>query len=294
MNCQDFKDIVYDLADDQSSSERLAGAVRRSALAHALACGHCAARLSQARLLFDGLIGVAEQTEREMAPARLKRSLLSAFEQHHLELHRAASIALAAQTLPTARRRFDWRPRWDWATGATVAAILVVVALVVGGLISRSSNKVNQLKEEQATFHPTPTPPLRPDLPSSPLPQPSTTTLPAIIDVQPSTVQRVVAGTEKTHPSVRRLHSAEPITRAGNRTDDLDVATEYIPLTYTSAATAPQGGMVVRVEVPRSALLAMGLPINVERAKENVKADVLMGSDGVALAIRLVNEGRPR
>lgn len=68
--------------------------------------------------------------------------------------------------------------------------------------------------------------------------------------------------------------------------------TGFMPLTYT--ATAPQDGMVVRVAVPRATLLAMGLPVNGERTEENVKADVLMGMDGVALAIRLVNEGGVR
>jgi hypothetical protein len=45
---------------------------------------------------------------------------------------------------------------------------------------------------------------------------------------------------------------------------------------------------VVRVELPRSALQSFGLPVNAERAGERVKADVLLGHDGVARAIRFV------
>jgi hypothetical protein len=38
----------------------------------------------------------------------------------------------------------------------------------------------------------------------------------------------------------------------------------------------------------RAALASFGLPVNAERADERVKADVLMGHDGLARAIRFV------
>jgi hypothetical protein len=48
---------------------------------------------------------------------------------------------------------------------------------------------------------------------------------------------------------------------------------------------------VVRVEVPGSAMIAMGLPVSEDRASETVLADVALGPDGMARAVRLVNEG---
>jgi hypothetical protein len=48
-------------------------------------------------------------------------------------------------------------------------------------------------------------------------------------------------------------------------------------------------GLVVRVELPRSALVSFGLPMNMERADERIKADVLLGNDGLARAIRFVH-----
>jgi hypothetical protein len=42
------------------------------------------------------------------------------------------------------------------------------------------------------------------------------------------------------------------------------------------------------MNVPRSALIAMGFPMNVDRAGELVKADVFVGDDGLARAIRFV------
>jgi hypothetical protein len=44
----------------------------------------------------------------------------------------------------------------------------------------------------------------------------------------------------------------------------------------------------VRVEVPRATLLSLGLPLNLERGDSHVKADLLVGDDGMTRAIRLV------
>jgi hypothetical protein len=64
--------------------------------------------------------------------------------------------------------------------------------------------------------------------------------------------------------------------------------TEFIPLTYLAEETAIQSGTVIRVEMARSTLLAMGLPVSVDRAGETIKADVVVGDDGLARAIRLI------
>lgn len=47
---------------------------------------------------------------------------------------------------------------------------------------------------------------------------------------------------------------------------------------------------VIRMEVPRTAMLAVGLPVNLERASEMIEADVMVGSDGLARAVRFVEE----
>jgi len=67
-----------------------------------------------------------------------------------------------------------------------------------------------------------------------------------------------------------------------------EVATDFMPLGYMSAASFQDGGQVVRVELPRSALAQFGIPVNIERYNERVKADVLFGTDGLAHAIRFV------
>jgi hypothetical protein len=67
-----------------------------------------------------------------------------------------------------------------------------------------------------------------------------------------------------------------------------EIATDFIPLRYMNVANLQEGGQIVRVEVPRSALANFGLPVNMDRYNERVKADVLYGVDGLAHAIRFV------
>ena len=40
--------------------------------------------------------------------------------------------------------------------------------------------------------------------------------------------------------------------------------------------------------MPRFALARFGMPMNMDRADETIKADVLLGADGLARAIRFV------
>lgn len=49
-----------------------------------------------------------------------------------------------------------------------------------------------------------------------------------------------------------------------------------------------RGGRIVRVDIPRSTLFAMGVDIPLENEAETVKADLLIGSDGVTRGIRVV------
>jgi hypothetical protein len=65
-------------------------------------------------------------------------------------------------------------------------------------------------------------------------------------------------------------------------------STDFVPLGPAGVSAPLDSGQMVRVEVPRAALAALGLPVNVARANETVKADVLLAHDGTARAIRLV------
>jgi hypothetical protein len=69
---------------------------------------------------------------------------------------------------------------------------------------------------------------------------------------------------------------------------DSEYATDFFPLSYGGDQKTIERGEVIRVQMPRSALIRLGLPVNVERADTPVKADLLVGEDGLARAIRFV------
>jgi hypothetical protein len=46
---------------------------------------------------------------------------------------------------------------------------------------------------------------------------------------------------------------------------------------------------LVRVELPRSSMIALGFAVSEESASESVEADVMLGADGVARAVRFLN-----
>ena len=66
---------------------------------------------------------------------------------------------------------------------------------------------------------------------------------------------------------------------------------EFYPITYTGDLNETvRGGRVVRVEMSRASLFAMGINIPLENGAEVVKADLLVGPDGVARAVRLAKD----
>jgi hypothetical protein len=95
--------------------------------------------------------------------------------------------------------------------------------------------------------------------------------------------------------SNRANSRSEGQTSAANRETTIaanyggnEVATDFLPVGYASPMNLQDGGQVMRVELPRSALAGFGLPVNMDRVNERVKADVLVGPDGQARAIRFV------
>jgi hypothetical protein len=64
----------------------------------------------------------------------------------------------------------------------------------------------------------------------------------------------------------------------------------FIPLPNSTGVAADEDDTnLVRVEVPRSAMIALGLDVSADRAEELVEADVLLGSNGIARAVRFLD-----
>jgi len=55
---------------------------------------------------------------------------------------------------------------------------------------------------------------------------------------------------------------------------ETEVTTQFIALSYVAPANLQDGGQIVRVELPRSAMASFGLPVNMDRFGERVKANL--------------------
>ena len=152
----------------------------------------------------------------------------------------------------------------QWILTPAAVLLLVAVALLLWlPKQSRESSKIAQPVIPQTV----PSRPLDPD--------------PRALPASPEKVLGAVTLTSNQQRRIYRRHQS-----LDNHTDE--IATDFLPLTFTADSTAPESGHLVRVTIPRSALLAMGLPMNAERAGELVRADVFIGDDGLARAIRFI------
>lgn len=69
---------------------------------------------------------------------------------------------------------------------------------------------------------------------------------------------------------------------------DEEADASFYPLPEAEALPALENALVIRVQLPVSSLQLMGVPISNERADASVDADLLLGQDGLARAVRLV------
>jgi hypothetical protein len=162
---------------------------------------------------------------------------------------------------------------------AAAAAILVAVGLIVYRALDNASPEKSG--NDQALATPTPAP------------------APVERKINEPVVERKLAGAKSAKPGANRSKkvSSRPRPRAPRFLirDEItlyvrasEVTSDFFPLTYEEEPAPMESGQLIRVQMPRSALVSFGLPVNVERADEPVKADLLVGEDGLARAIRFV------
>jgi hypothetical protein len=72
--------------------------------------------------------------------------------------------------------------------------------------------------------------------------------------------------------------------------DDSENASAYVPLPYADDPSGLEGGAVVRVVLPRAALVSYGLPADAMGVGDQVTADMVVSEDGTPQAIRLLSQ----
>lgn len=280
MNCQNFETIVNDLARERI----IEPAVRAQALAHHEECEACAQRLEDERALSLGLQALAAEMRSIAASDRVEEQLLVAF--------RSQGVVPAR---PNTTRHWHY-----WAAAA--AAVLFVVFVIAGMHSRMASPKLHEQAGETVRAQALPSIPMPVAKSSSSVVLPLTK--PALaIRKNPTRTNgsakvksagpRLKDGSEDTDGGGNDVVGAGNAKMTGRETlatnsTETEIATDFLPVGYAGPMTLQDGGQLVRVELPRSALASFGLPVNLNRANERVKADVLVSSDGQARAIRFV------
>ncbi len=250
MNCENFENIINDLA----RAKMMDAVARERGLAHAETCDRCADRLAGERALTAGLKALSASDEGKVAPDRVEAALLVAFRQQPI------------------RERVS--PRW--ALAAAAAVILVAIGLIVYRALNNAPSEKRNNDQVVATPTPAPEPVER--------------------KVNEPVADRQLADNKSARPGRTRWHPV-PRSRAPGflirdeitlYARDSEVASDFFPLTYEADMAPMESGQLIRVQMPRSALVSFGLPVNVERADAPVTADLLVGEDGLARAIRFV------
>jgi hypothetical protein len=272
MNCQEFDQIIYELARYQPMDARQ----RELALAHSAVCQNCAARLANARSLAAGLASLAATTESLSAPSRVEDALLAAFRQQT-----GAVAALPKSNVVAFPARRDRAPLW-----ALAAAAMLIFSL--GFIVVSQWNKTpsNSPTRELATV---------------PSPSPKTETIQSVENQselviaatnqnrKPATFRKTIRLNEQSDDGFMVSYSlGEFIPLVDSPNAQEEIATDFLPLIYDPSDQAMESGQVIRVQIPRTALASFGLPINPERANDTVKADLLLADDGSARAIRFI------
>jgi hypothetical protein len=95
-----------------------------------------------------------------------------------------------------------------------------------------------------------------------------------------------VAAVDSSARTVKKNRPASRLPRPASARRE--VGTEFLLVPQGDTWTPFDGGRLVRVRLPRSAMSVFGLPVDQERGSERVKADVMLSDDGALRAIRFV------
>lgn len=259
MTCQEIQLLIGDMARGSLMD------AAESAEDHLSTCQHCSRRLADEQALSAGLRTLAATTKGKQASSNLEARLLSAFAEHHAPKRmpkRAGTPAAASR----------WRRYWPLALATSVT-----IAVSIGSVWYRNAG--TSRGENTAT-------PVGANLRDSD--EKKTAEQTAANSERRSNSGVKIINADRKKPSDKMRNARRASAPANSIVAANEIATRYFPLTYTDDGLQLENGQLVRVEMPRVTLLSFGLPMNLERAREPIKADILLGNDGIARAIRFV------
>lgn len=184
-----------------------------------------------------------------------------------------------------ATRRKGWIPTFDWRIVAFASLLLVFCGAL---FVSLSERESFSLAELQAIDVPFVTASSINEMPNSEKLIETPQIGAQISKVLRKTGRETVSAKRQSAPSfspklpVSKRNSA-PRSAISNET--VEIKSDFIALNYSAA---PESGQIVKVKVPRAMMVSLGVSDKIENGGEYVNAEVLMGDDGTARAIRFI------
>ncbi len=258
MNCQRFEADLVDLARGALRDGDTGPSVRR----HLEACEACTARFERERRLTEGLRALSAAAT---VPANdvAERRLMTAFASSRPPSRRSAW----RRVLPARRTRQAGVVSDRWWLAAAACIFFFIGAWATVEWRTRTASPQGSAASVRAAA-PAPAEPARAvEQVESPLPAPDP----------------FAAGAPRV-PAPRAVRAAQ----RNELPQEADRLAGFIPLPAADGLPGFDSGMVVRVALPTASLPAYGLTITPESA-QTVNADLLVGQDGQARAIRLVS-----
>ena len=265
MSCRELEADVVDLA----RGAQMSAAAQARLAAHLEQCAGCAARVARERQLTRALKAVADSAPASSRAAAIEAQLLAAF---------AARPAAASAKVRASRSVFATPAARAWLA---VAAILVLAVAVWQGTARwQVAGEVRPASTQAAASPAVSAPAVLPA--GTPAPDRADAPIRIPAERTPSPVAPRPAGARRT-----------PVPRAVPVSED-DVL-RFVSLPTAIGLPALESGRIVRVELPTAMLPAYGLDVTPDSKAGVVEADVLVGQDGQARAIRFVTlDSAPR
>ena len=278
MNCQEFQTLVHDMIGEGDMETSL----RNAAVAHLSGCAQCRLRLSDEQMLVTGLRKIAGTLREVSTPPHVEVRLQSMFRRQ--QAHR---VKCARRPWP----RFSIElKKWHWGLAA---AAVICLAFGIGMLLLKQkpslpivspiqvAPRISTIAQVQKPSH------LESIDSARSVGKGTAGNARKMLHVKVKNHQQSDIKKGRVLSSSKTTPSNEPSTWS-----DMEYTTDFIPFMSSPRLTAAEDGQVVRVRLPRAAMETFGLPVNRDLAAESIQADVLLGEDGLARAIRFVRDGR--
>ena len=250
MTCRTFRDNAVELARGILDPD-----VAATARGHADVCASCA-----------GVLAAHLHVTETLAHLRCATAPAPAVERALLEAYHQRTASRSADRAPTMADASAVRWRLVTAAAVCVAVGTAVWLRTSDGRTptSREPRSGVDVAETARTVAPSPTLRHQPEA--------------RVASALQSPVQREQAPRRRSRPGTTPT--------ADGTIDHVVVATRFFPLDSPPADSTD--AQLVRVAMPRESMLAFGLPLDEERLSGMVQAELLVGPDGCAHAIRFV------